>query len=86
MESEVWGVDWSWLAGDLRDRIESAPENIVVLVAEAADEVVSAAWLVIIPGTEFAALWVARPCCNGAGRASTVRWSPVAHSWPPTGA
>ncbi|WP_307846935.1 GNAT family N-acetyltransferase [Micromonospora sp. D93] len=57
MESEVWGVDWSWLAGDLRDRIESAPENIVVLVAEAADEVVSAAWLVIIPGTEFAALW-----------------------------
>ncbi|MBB5475676.1 GNAT family N-acetyltransferase [Micromonospora parathelypteridis] len=57
MESEVWGADWSWLAGDLRDRIESAPENIVVLVAEAGGEVVSAAWLVIIAGTEFAALW-----------------------------
>lgn len=57
MESEVWGVDWSWLAEDLRDRIESAPENVVVLVAEAAGQVVSAAWLVIIPGTEFAALW-----------------------------
>ncbi|MEE6261606.1 GNAT family N-acetyltransferase [Plantactinospora sonchi] len=57
MESEVWGVDWSWLADDLRDRISSAPENIVVLVAEAAGEVVSAAWLVILPGTDFAALW-----------------------------
>ncbi|WP_444947955.1 GNAT family N-acetyltransferase [Micromonospora ureilytica] len=57
LESEVWGVDWSWLADDLRDRIESAPENIVVLVAEAAGEVVSAAWLVVIASTEFAALW-----------------------------
>ncbi|MEH1166790.1 GNAT family N-acetyltransferase [Micromonospora sp. CPCC 205539] len=57
LESEVWGADWAWLADDLRDRIESAPENIVVFVAEAASEVVSAAWLVVIPGTEFAALW-----------------------------
>jgi hypothetical protein len=65
IESEVWGVDWSWLADDLRDRIESAPENIVVLVAEAAGEAVSAAWLVIIPGTEFAALW---------GGSTLVQW------------
>lgn len=57
MQSEVWGVDWSWLADDLLDRIESAPANIVVLVAEAAGEVVSAAWLVIMHGTEFAGLW-----------------------------
>ena len=57
MESEVWGADWSWLADDLRDRIESAPDNIVILLAEADGEVVSAAWLPIFPGTEFAALW-----------------------------
>ncbi|GGM58025.1 N-acetyltransferase [Micromonospora sonchi] len=57
MESAVWDADWSWLADDLADRISSAPENIVVLLAEAAGEVVSAAWLVILPGTEFAALW-----------------------------
>lgn len=57
MESEVWGADRSWLADDLRDRIESAQETIVVLVAEAAGEVVSAGWLVILPGTEFAGLW-----------------------------
>jgi len=57
MESEVWAADWSWLADDLRDRIDTDPENIVVLVAEAADTVVSAAWLAIIPGTEFGSLW-----------------------------
>lgn len=57
MESAVWGLDCSWLADDLGDRVASAPENIVVLVAEAADEVVSAAWLVVMPGTEFAGLW-----------------------------
>ncbi|NMO56884.1 GNAT family N-acetyltransferase [Actinoplanes sp. TBRC 11911] len=57
MESEVWSQDWSWLADDLHNRIETAPDNIVVLVAEAGGEVVSAAWLVIMPGTEFAALW-----------------------------
>jgi len=65
MESEVWNVDWSWLADDLRDRIETAPDNIVVLVAEAAGEVVSAAWLVIIPGTDFGSLW---------GGSTLARW------------
>jgi GNAT superfamily N-acetyltransferase len=57
MESEVWGVDFSWLADDLRDRIATAPDDIVVLLAEAGGVVVSAAWLVSFPGTEFAALW-----------------------------
>ncbi|GAA4252149.1 GNAT family N-acetyltransferase [Dactylosporangium darangshiense] len=57
LQSEVWGSDWSWLAGDLADRIESGPDNIVVLVAEAGSTVVSTAWLVVLPGTEFASLW-----------------------------
>jgi hypothetical protein len=57
MESEVWNQDWSWMAEDLQTRIETAPQNIVILLAEAADRLVSAAWLVIMPGTEFAALW-----------------------------
>jgi hypothetical protein len=65
MESEVWGADWSWLAGDLGDRVASAPDGIVVLVAEAGDEVVSAAWLVIAAGTEFGALW---------GGSTLARW------------
>jgi len=57
LQSEVWGSDWSFLADDLADRIASAPDNIVVLVAEAGSTVVSTAWLVILPGTEFASLW-----------------------------
>lgn len=57
MESEVWGEDWSWLAGDLADRIEADPDNIVLLVAEADGHVVSAAWLVVMAGTRFGGLW-----------------------------
>jgi GNAT superfamily N-acetyltransferase len=57
MESQVWAEDWSWLADDLAGRVAADPENITVLVAEAAGAVVSAAWLVYNPGTEFAGLW-----------------------------
>ena len=57
MESEVWQQDWSWLADDLRDRLDTSPEHLVVLVAEAEGRVVSAAWLMLVPGTDFGALW-----------------------------
>ncbi len=54
LESAVWGADWSWLAADLAGR---DPSGVTVLVAEAGDAVVSAAWLVYNQGTEFAGLW-----------------------------
>lgn len=57
MESEVWSEDWSWLADDLAGRIAADPSIITVLVAEAGDDMVSAAWLVFSPGTQFAGLW-----------------------------
>jgi hypothetical protein len=57
MESTVWGEDWSWLADDLAARIGNAPENTVVLVAEARTEVVCAAWLVFKDGVDFGGLW-----------------------------
>ncbi len=57
MESEVWDADWSWLGDDLTARMEAAPGEMSVLVAEAGDVVVSAAWLVYNPGTDFAGLW-----------------------------
>jgi hypothetical protein len=57
MESEVWGDDRSWLADDLRDRIATAPEHLVVLVAEAEGQIVAAAWLMIAPKTDFGSLW-----------------------------
>ena len=57
MESEVWGEDLGWLADDLHRRITAEPNNVVVLVAEAAGHVVSAAWLIFQDGTDFAGLW-----------------------------
>lgn len=59
MESEIWGQDCGWLAADLIARIRSAPDDIAVFVVQdqAAGQIVSAAWLVFYPGTEFAALW-----------------------------
>jgi GNAT superfamily N-acetyltransferase len=57
MESTVWGQDWSWLADDLAGRVAAAPDDVVILVAEAGELVVSAAWLVYRPGTDFAGLW-----------------------------
>ncbi|MDQ1581140.1 MAG: hypothetical protein QOD05_1915 [Microbacteriaceae bacterium] len=57
MQTEVWGEDFGWLADDLEGRVASEPDEIVVLVAEDGGRVVSAAWLVLKPGTEFAGLW-----------------------------
>lgn len=59
MESEVWGQDWGWLADDLIARIASAPDDIAVFAVhdQAIGRLVSAAWLVLYPGTEFAGLW-----------------------------
>ncbi|MFI7615084.1 GNAT family N-acetyltransferase [Nonomuraea terrae] len=57
MESAVWGDDHGWLADDLIRRVGEGPDAIAVLVAEAGDRVVSAAWLVHKPGTGFAGLW-----------------------------
>jgi GNAT superfamily N-acetyltransferase len=57
MESQVWDDDFSWVTQDLQSRVRAAPDEIVVLVAEADGRVISAAWLVIKPGTDFAGLW-----------------------------
>jgi GNAT superfamily N-acetyltransferase len=57
MESAVWGRDMSWLGDDLIARIAADPDQIAVLTAEADGAVVSAAWLVLRAGTEFASLW-----------------------------
>jgi hypothetical protein len=56
LESTIWHQDWNWLADDLVARLAAAPNDTAVFVAEAASHVVSAAWPVIKPGTEFAGL------------------------------
>jgi len=68
MESAVWGQDWSWLADDLIGRVDAAPDQIAVFVAEADGEVVSAAWLVFRAGTEFASLWGGSTLAERRGR------------------
>ncbi|KFF60123.1 acetyltransferase [Cryobacterium sp. MLB-32] len=57
MESAVWNEDFGWLAHDLHEQMKAEPHNMSVFVAEAAGEVVSAAWLVVTEGTDFAGLW-----------------------------
>jgi hypothetical protein len=57
LKSAVWGEDGSWLADDLAARVENAPDGIVVLVAEAGTEIVSAGWLVLREGADFGGLW-----------------------------
>jgi hypothetical protein len=79
MESEVWGADWSWLADDLASR---DPTVLTVLIAEAGDSVVSAAWLVYEPGTEFAGLWGGSTCRAGVDAVSTARSWPAARNPP----
>ncbi len=56
MESQVWGEDWSWLVEDLAARVVGR-DPIDVVVVEDGDLVVSAAWLVPVPGTRVAGLW-----------------------------
>ncbi|MFL1380163.1 MULTISPECIES: GNAT family N-acetyltransferase [unclassified Nocardiopsis] len=56
-QSAVWGDDWAWLADDLAARLAADPEGTAVLVAEAAGEVVCAAWLVARPSQGHAGLW-----------------------------
>lgn len=53
LESTIWGQDLSMIGDDLAGRVAAAPDDLVVLVAEADGEVVSAAWLVFRTGTEF---------------------------------
>ena len=83
MESEVWGEDLGWLADDLHRRIGAAPNNVVVLVAEAAGHVVSAAWLIFQDGTNFAGLWggstLAQWRGHGIYKALVARRAKMAH-------
>lgn len=56
MGSEVWGTISAGWRGLPNEGAGSADE-IVVLVAESGERVISGAWLVFTSGTEFACLW-----------------------------
>jgi GNAT superfamily N-acetyltransferase len=67
MESEVYQEDWGWMADELIGRVQTG--QFAVFVAEAGGQVVSSAWLVFKPGTQFAGLWggATRPGWRGRG-------------------
>jgi GNAT superfamily N-acetyltransferase len=56
MEEAVWGVPHDWLPEALTRSIAD-DDPATVVVAEAADQVVSASWIRYHTGTEFASLW-----------------------------
>ncbi len=61
MEEQVWQADQGWLADELIAMQAVEPRQTFVFVAEtedpAAPEIVSAGWLTLTRGTQFAGLW-----------------------------
>lgn len=54
MESSIWDEDRSWLVSELGSRV--ADGSVSMVAAQADGRTVSAAWIVWVPGTEFAYL------------------------------
>lgn len=57
MEEEIWHDDHGWLANMLESERAVDPEALTVIVAEAGESTVCAAWLRLERGTDFATLW-----------------------------
>ncbi|MEO8273876.1 MAG: GNAT family N-acetyltransferase [Chloroflexota bacterium] len=57
MEHQIWGEDYPDLAGMFESERAADPQAITIVVAEAADEIVCAAWIRFERGTDFATLW-----------------------------
>lgn len=57
LEGRVWGEDHGGIGEMLGSEFETDPSSISIIVAEAGDEVVCAAWIRFEGGTDFATLW-----------------------------
>ncbi len=68
LETEVWGSDMSWLAEDLIERRAADPDELAVFAAEADGRYVSAGWLALTPGSDFAGLWGGSTLAGWRGR------------------
>ena len=69
LHTDIWHEDWSWLAADLAERQAAFPAHVAIFVADAGPDLVSAAWLIRDPETDFATLWggATRPDWRGRG-------------------
>jgi GNAT superfamily N-acetyltransferase len=56
-EETVWGDDHGWLAEALESERDADPDALAIVVAEAGESVVCAAWVRFERGTDFATLW-----------------------------
>jgi GNAT superfamily N-acetyltransferase len=57
MENQVWGDEHTWLADMLESERALDPDSVTIVVAEAGETVVCAAWIRFDPGNEFGTLW-----------------------------
>jgi GNAT superfamily N-acetyltransferase len=68
MELAVWGDDHSYLATMFEGERAADAESITIVVAEAGEQVVCAAWIRFEAGTEFATLWGGATLAEWRGR------------------
>jgi GNAT superfamily N-acetyltransferase len=68
MLSTVWGEDLSFFGDFLFKEAEANPRDVVLLVAEAAGEVVSTARANLFAGSDFATLWAGSTRAEWRGR------------------
>ena len=68
MESEVWHTDRDGTSERLIREVAAAPDDYIVLTAEAAGRVVAAGWLEMRPGSQFAGLWGGATLAEWRGR------------------
>ena len=57
LQTAVWNEDHSGFANFLEDERDADPDGLVIVVAEAGEEVVCAAWVRFPPETGFATFW-----------------------------
>ncbi|MFC5183636.1 GNAT family N-acetyltransferase [Actinomadura harenae] len=57
MESQVWERDCGFISDHLSGSLAAAPDRLAIFTAEAAGQVVGAAWVELIEGGVFASLW-----------------------------
>ncbi|MEC5149429.1 GNAT family N-acetyltransferase [Cryobacterium sp. GrIS_2_6] len=68
LQTEVWGEEHAWLADDLESSVREAGDDVVIIVAEAGDRLVSSARIEFQPGTDFAGLWGGSTLAEWRGR------------------
>jgi GNAT superfamily N-acetyltransferase len=68
METEVWRTDRDWTTTHLIREVAAAPDDYIVLTAEAAGRVVASGWLEMRPGSQFAGLWGGATLAQWRGR------------------